>query len=159
MHRNISKTLAAWTPPKLVQSGVGCEAKMGRPPIGCGLQMGSMAMIEGLYQAMFYADRQHNGLPEEWFGRGVMHIRDGKIIGGDSDFYYIGHYILDGTRFDASLKVTPHTKQPRSGSPFGSKGSDLFVRGTADTVEIRCGGTICDSPGGRIHIGLTWLAQ
>ncbi len=116
-------------------------------------------MIEGLYQAMFYADRQHDGLPEEWFGRGVMHIREGKIIGGDSDFYYIGHYKLEGTRFDAFLKVTPHAKQPRSGAPFGPNGSGLVVRGTADTAEIRCGGTICHSLGGRIHIGLTWLTE
>lgn len=115
-------------------------------------------MKQGLYRASFFIVDPRTGMADKEFGRGVVNLRDGLIRGGDSRYYYAGSYQLDGTRLDAEVTVTPHTAQPAWDSPF-SLGAVLTLKGTADHVGIRCGGTISTSPGDRVQIGLTWLVE
>ena len=53
-------------------------------------------------------------------GAGVAVFRDGKIMGGDSGYYYVGEYQLDGNRIVGSLNVTPFL--PNYRSVFGTVG-------------------------------------
>jgi hypothetical protein len=113
-------------------------------------------MREGLYRAVFCKSDPETGVVGDAFGRGVLVLRGSKILGGDSDYYYTGSYELAGTQLDAT--VTPLTAQPSHRSMF-SQGAVLVIKGTADHVGIRCGGTISTSPGDSVQIGLTWLVD
>ena len=56
--------------------------------------------MEGLWTAEF-------GSSAGTFGGGVAIFRDGKILGGDGTYYYIGEYSLAGNTLRATLRY-PH---------------------------------------------------
>lgn len=56
--------------------------------------------MEGLWTAEF-------GSSTGMFGGGVAVFRDGKILGGDATYYYIGDYQLQGKALRATIKVSP----------------------------------------------------
>jgi len=41
------------------------------------------------------------------FGGGVAYIRDGRVWGGDSLYYYLGEYTLTSTGFRMALRIQP----------------------------------------------------
>jgi hypothetical protein len=41
------------------------------------------------------------------FGGGVAVFLDGKIMGGDGTYFYVGKYTLSGNAFVATLRVAP----------------------------------------------------
>jgi hypothetical protein len=56
--------------------------------------------MDGLWTAEF-------GSSTGIFGGGVAVFRDGKILGGDGFYYYIGEYSLHGTALHATIKLAP----------------------------------------------------
>ena len=114
-------------------------------------------MREGLYRASFFKTDPELGIPRDEFGRGVVNLREGKIVGGDSNYFYAGTYALDGTKLEATVTVTPHTAIDRR--TLFSRGAILDLKGSADAAGIRCGGMISTSPGDSIQIRLTWLVE
>ncbi len=58
-------------------------------------------MIDGLWTAEF-------GTPTGMFGGGVVVFREGKIVGGDATYFYVGEYSQTGEKFRASLRVAPY---------------------------------------------------
>jgi hypothetical protein len=56
--------------------------------------------MNGLWTAEF-------GTSSGMFGGGVAVFRDGKIMGGDGTYYYIGEYNLIGKALKARMKISP----------------------------------------------------
>jgi hypothetical protein len=75
-------------------------------------------MIEGLWTAEF-------GSSTGVFSGGVAVLRDGKILGGDATYYYVGDYTIKGTAFQATLKISPFIQGAES--VFKTVGSDLTL--------------------------------
>ncbi len=74
--------------------------------------------MDGLWTAEF-------GSSTGIFGGGVAVFRDGKIMGGDATYYYIGQYSLSGKTFKATLKVSPFIEGAES--VFKTVGRDLTL--------------------------------
>lgn len=57
------------------------------------------------------------------FGGGVVVLQDGKLVGGDGGYYYLGTYQVEGAAFKATIEVSPFIKDYESvfktfGRPF-----------------------------------------
>src|SRR5437879_5827447 len=75
-------------------------------------------MIEGLWTAEF-------GSSTGVFSGGVAVLRDGKILGGDATYYYVGDYSIKGNTFQATLKISPFMEGAES--VFKTLGKDLTL--------------------------------
>src|ERR1700761_8012634 len=75
------------------------------------------------------------------FGGGIAVLRDGKILGGDNLYYYIGNYTLSGKTFTALITISPFIEGAES--VFKTVGQDLRLRLegslTSDTSAIAQG--------------------
>lgn len=69
--------------------------------------------MEGLWTAEF-------GSSTGMFGGGVAVFRGGKILGGDSLYYYTGEYTLTGKELRATLSIFPFIAGARN--VFGTTG-------------------------------------
>jgi T3SS negative regulator,GrlR len=74
--------------------------------------------MEGLWTVEF-------GSSTGMFGGGVAVFRDGKIVGGDGTYYYLGEFNLRGNAFDAKLRISPFI--PGAKSVFGTVGQELTL--------------------------------
>lgn len=59
-------------------------------------------MKEGLYKVTFSSPIGS--------GRGVVHIRDGLVRGGDAFMYYTGTYTVDGDKLNAHVQIVRHSR-------------------------------------------------
>jgi hypothetical protein len=60
------------------------------------------------------------------FGTGVAVFQDGRILGGDGQYFYVGDFEIDGKRLTATLKVAPFV--PGARSVFATVGQTLMLR-------------------------------
>lgn len=74
--------------------------------------------IEGLWTAEF-------GSTTGIFGGGVVVFEDGKLLGGDSWYYYVGTYSLNGNTLETRLRVVPYIHGAQS--VFGTVGRELVL--------------------------------
>ena len=74
--------------------------------------------MDGLWTAEF-------GTSAGMFGGGVAVFRDGKVLGGDATYFYVGEYNLKGKRFEAKLRSSPFIKGAES--VFKTVGRDLTL--------------------------------
>jgi len=74
--------------------------------------------MDGLWTAEF-------GSSTGIFGGGVAVFRDGKILGGDATYYYIGEYTLKGDSLKATLRISPFIEGAES--VFKTAGRDLTL--------------------------------
>jgi T3SS negative regulator,GrlR len=74
--------------------------------------------MDGLWTAEF-------GSNTGMVGGGVAVFRDGKILGGDCTYFYVGEYTLSGTALRATLKLTPFIQGAES--VFKTVGRDLTL--------------------------------
>lgn len=58
--------------------------------------------VEGLWLVEFMSREQGT------WGKGVTVLETGKILGGDSGYYYIGSYSVEHTTIEAEVKITQH---------------------------------------------------
>jgi hypothetical protein len=102
-------------------------------------------MLEGQYSAIFFEADPKTGALGNAFSSGVIEFRDGNIFGGDSGYYYLGTYEMDGVKFEATVEVAPHRAQSLHGSAFGVRGCTLSIRGHVNAVSVLAGGNIRSS--------------
>jgi hypothetical protein len=57
-------------------------------------------MMDGLWTAEF-------GSSTGGFSGGVVVLRDGKLMGGDAGYYYLGDYQIREKSFQATIQVFP----------------------------------------------------
>ncbi len=74
--------------------------------------------MNGLWTAEF-------GSTTGMFGSGVAVFLDGKIMGGDNLYYYMGEYRLHGNAFEAILRISPFIGGAES--VFKTVGQDLTL--------------------------------
>ena len=56
--------------------------------------------MDGFWTAEF-------GSSSGMFGGGVAVFKDGRIMGGDAGYFYLGEYRFTGNSFKATLKISP----------------------------------------------------
>jgi hypothetical protein len=69
------------------------------------------------------------------FGGVVAVFRDGKIMGGDATYYYMGEYSLDGKALQATLTISPFIEGAQS--VFGTVGQDLTLELAGSLIDER----------------------
>ena len=74
--------------------------------------------MEGFWTAEF-------GSSSGIFAGGTVVLREGKITGGDSTYYYVGEYTVSGKSFKATLKISPFIEGAES--VFKTVGRDLTL--------------------------------
>ena len=86
-------------------------------------------------------------------GAGVAVLRNGHILGGDSSYYYVGSYNLQGTHFQAEFQIN-HFHGVLN-SIFGPLRSiKLTIRGAANDTLIMAQGFDPAMPTRRLSIRL-----
>ncbi|MGE0211342.1 MAG: GrlR family regulatory protein [Parvibaculaceae bacterium] len=97
-----------------------------------------MSMRNGLYKIDF--ETQRGG------GQGVVVLKDGRIWGGDSGWFYVGTYEQTGDRFKARVKISAHTKHEHITSVVGMDSADLKLKGTAEGDAVTTTGIAKQAP-------------
>lgn len=98
-----------------------------------------MALRNGLYKIDF--ETQRGG------GQGVVYLKNGKIRGGDSGWYYVGTYEQEGDAFTATVRVKDHTKHTRITSVFGVDEAEMTLKGETRGDTVRTKGKSKQAPG------------
>ncbi len=86
---------------------------------------GAMTVTNGLYSIqteMMEGGRGH--------ATGVIVLLDGKIVGGDSNFYYTGSYTADHGKWRGELTTNQHTKSAGVLPLFGGREVTTGFMGT-----------------------------
>lgn len=87
-------------------------------------------------------------------GAGMVEFgADGKLIGGDSTFAYVGSWTQEGKHFKASLSA--RRVEPGPPGVFGLDAIDIVVSGrSADGSSTSCTGFAKQSPGVTLEVEL-----
>ena len=112
-------------------------------------------MFNGLWTAVFQANNTGGA------GSGVAVLRDGKILGGDAQFTYIGHYAAsqDGN-IEAEITCKQYNQVPGQQSVFGPLTNfRLVLKGKALPGKVAFSGHIAEQPQAKINIELTKRAE
>lgn len=99
-------------------------------------------MRNGLYRVHFQTPL---GL-----GAGVVVLRDGRLLGGDSSMAYDGDYRVEGTTFRATVNVTKHSDIPGMFSVLGTDRATLVVAGEIAGSSAALVGASLAAPGVRV---------
>lgn len=81
-------------------------------------------MEEGLYIVKF-------GFPT-WYAAGVIVLETLRFFGGDSIYYYVGDYKVDGKKFHATGRVVLHTPVPGAVTIFGDPSPAIEIIAAGD---------------------------
>ncbi len=99
-------------------------------------------MIEGLWSIQF-------GSSIGGGGAGVVVLVNGKVLGGDSSYLYIGDYQIAGNEVRTQVKVT-HTAGPQN-SIFGPLSEfSIDARGRIGESAMQLHGRLVESPNQQI---------
>lgn len=69
------------------------------------------------------------------FGGGVAVFKDGKIMGGDATYYYLGEYTVSGSTLRATLTICPFIEGAES--VFKTVGQNLTLDLVGSVVDER----------------------
>ncbi len=107
-------------------------------------------MLNGLYKAEY-------GINDA-FGRSVMCMHDGKLLGGNSAFAHLGSYEIDGSgEIAAELITQRHNDDPHYKPLMGIDVVTINVRGKVNGNTIRFEGSAAPVPGAMFWANLTRL--
>ena len=88
---------------------------------------------------MAYAEKQLDGLWTAEFGSsvgvsggGAVVFQDGRLLGGDNAYFYVGNFKFSSRGFSATLRVSPFIDGAESVFPNGRKGSNAGANRRAD---------------------------
>lgn len=87
---------------------------------------------------------------------GILVLRNGRILGGDAFFYYVGNYSGTGDSWKGEFSARQHTRSELAKPAFG--GNDLMVvfSGTCGDGHAEVQATC---PGGGFRISLRRIAD
>lgn len=95
-------------------------------------------LYEGLYAVKFQTSLGEGG--------GVVVLKKGEIMGGDSHFYYLGSYQADGDGLIASLQVRRHFDTPEAQTVFGVDPITMNLKGQLPGSHGDLTGTAIEAP-------------
>ena len=109
--------------------------------------------IEAMWQVNFGATPQG----EVGFGAGVIVIETGRILGGDSSFYYLGTYSIAGDDVTCEIEVRRHA----AGHPsvLGKDDSKLKLRAKLNDQTMLFVGTDAENPMVKFQAEIRRLAE
>lgn len=103
-------------------------------------------MLEGLWTATFSSSMGGSGM-------GVAVLTNGKVLGGDAQYYYVGAYRISGQEFEAELRVIRFNQS--GSSVFGPlKDFKLTLKGKTAPAVIEATGAVEGQPAATIGISL-----
>lgn len=104
-------------------------------------------MLDALWSVKFFSDEKNTGA-------GFIAIKNNKLIGGDSQYYYKGGIELSSNGvIHTKVLVKRHTKIPGYQSIFGPlEWFTLKLSGRVTGDEITLNGTLQENPTQRITI-------
>ena len=109
-------------------------------------------MLDGLYKAEYGVN--------EAFGRSVMCMHAGKLLGGNSAFAHLGTYTEeDNGEISAELITERHNDDPHYKPLMGTDVAAIKVRGRAQGPVIRFEGSAAPAPGAVFWAELTRLEE
>ena len=70
---------------------------------------------------------------------GILVLRNGRILGGDAFFYYVGNYSGDGGSWKGEFSTKQHTRSDLAVPVFGGKEVTVAFSGTyaGETAEVQ----------------------
>ena len=85
------------------------------------------------------------------YGRGVLVINDGRLLGGDDGYYYSGTCEITDNSINATLTVIKY--DPHSISVFGNINHfELILSGEIDENQFNAVGTITNNPQAQMRV-------
>ena len=96
-------------------------------------------MFEGFYKTRFQLGNA--------VGRSVMHVANGKLLGGNSAFAHIGTYEPTDAGVDIVIKTVRHNPDPNYRAMAGTDDATLIAKGWADGDLYRLTGELKELPG------------
>ena len=88
-------------------------------------------------------------------GSGVVTLGNGRFQGGDGAFYYVGTYVEDGEKFNATV----HVKRHSAGNSVVPENSTIQVHGSSTESAAQLSGTVVGAPGLTFQAHLKRLAD
>jgi len=108
-------------------------------------------LFEGFYKVRFQLGAA--------VGRSVMHVRDGKMLGGNSAFAHIGTYQKRDDEVDIVVQTVRHNPDPNYRAMAGTDDATLLAKGRADGDLYRFEGGLKELPGVAFHSVMTPIEQ
>ena len=102
-------------------------------------------MYDGLWIIEFESMIQH-------YGKGILVLNNGRLLGGDDGYYYHGTYRMIDNRFEGTATVIKH--DPNSISVFGNIGhfEITLVGEITGDYQFKAVGNIMNNPEAKITI-------
>lgn len=91
--------------------------------------------IEALW-TMYMGTVDEPGLTEGWASAGVVVFETGRLFGGDSGYYYLGTYELNGGRVTGTAVSQHYNGPPNSAFGPGIISQEVKFEGTIEGEEI-----------------------
>jgi hypothetical protein len=110
-------------------------------------------MLEALWSVEFVSNSQGVGV-----GAGVAVIENGKVLGGDAQYFYVGECKVENGTVYATVKVTHYFGQPHS--VFGTaKQFTLSLSGKPAQTTFDMSGNVIENPQLKILIRFSRRAE
>jgi hypothetical protein len=109
------------------------------------------SLLDGLYKVEY-------GVGEE-FGRSIMCMHDGKLLGGNSAFAHLGTYRFDGDEVVGQVITERHNDDPHYKPLMGTDIAAISVRGRPNANGLRFEGEAAPRPGALFWADLTRLDE
>jgi hypothetical protein len=109
--------------------------------------------VSGLPQGLYKVEYGINGA----FGRSVMCMHDGKLLGGNSAFAHLGSYQENGDEIIAEIITQRHNEDPHYKPLMGADVAAIHVRGKTKGNTLRFEGSADPVPGAVFWADLTRL--
>jgi hypothetical protein len=115
-----------------------------------GLRVSSL--LDGLYKVEYGVN--------DAFGRSIMCMHEGKLLGGNSGFAHLGTYHRDGDEVVGQIITERHNDDPNHYKPLmGTDVAAISVRGKESSTGIRFEGSAAPMPGALFWANLTKLDE
>ena len=108
-------------------------------------------MLEALWSIEFFSGTGG-------FGSGVVVLETGRVLGGDAQYFYIGSYVVDNHKINATVKITHYAGQPIT--VFGQASEvTINLTGTPAPDSFEVIGSVAGIPQENIRIRFTRRAE
>lgn len=91
-------------------------------------------------------------------GSGVAVLRNGRVLGGDTRYFYVGEYAVSGNLLSATVRLSHYFGPPEAILGFGEKFT-LKVKGNFEPTTFMISGFVEENPSVTIDVHLTRRAE
>jgi hypothetical protein len=109
------------------------------------------SLLDGLYKVEYGVN--------EAFGRSIMCMHDGRMLGGNSAFAHLGSYRRDGEEIAAEIITERHNDDINYKPLMGTDHAAISVRGRSHGNGLRFEGEAAPRPGALFWANLTKLDE